>query len=230
MLKYLLSLSLLVIGTGVLAQSAKEEPGKEEKKLAKRGNPGLAVGIDLAPFITHMFANERFGVEANVRYTVNSKWQLVGEVGYENVDLDTDNMKYTSDGTFLRAGIDYNLFQVEEIGNNDNILLGFRYGAAVQEHSCPRYTIGEAYWGDVSQSLGATTVGSHWAEFVFGLRSEVLKNFYMGWSVRFRTLIHVGTSNQLEPYSIPGFGRRDRSTNMGFTYTLEYHLPFRKNR
>lgn len=228
MLKYLLSLSVLLLSVGVLAQKADIKLNGDEEKKVNKGNPGLAVGIDLAPFITHLFANERFGVEVNARYTINSKWQLAAEVGYENVDLDNKQMKYTSDGSFIRAGIDYNLFRVEEIGNNDNILLGLRYGAAVQEHSCPRYTISEDYWGDVSQSIGASTVGSHWAEFVFGLRSEVLKNFYMGWSVRFRTIINVGVNNELEPYSIPGFGRRDRSTNMGFTYSLEYHIPFRK--
>lgn len=229
MSKYLLSLSMLVLSTGMLAQKTNDQLTKEEKRLANKGNPGLAIGVDLSPVITHLFADERIGFEANARYTINRKWQLVAELGYENVDLENDKMSYTSDGSFIRAGIDYNLFRVEELDNNDNILLGFRYGLAVQEHSCPRYTINDDYWGSVTESIGPSTVGSHWGEFVFGLRSEVLKNLYMGWSVRFRTIVNVGADNELEPYSIPGFGRRDRSTNMGFTYTLEYHIPFRKN-
>lgn len=229
MLRYILSLSLLVLSFGIFAQQD-DNLSEEEKKLANKGNPGLAIGIDLAPFINHIFADERFGVEANARYTINRKWQLAAELGYENIDLDNNKMTYSSDGTFLRAGIDYNLFRVEEIGNNDNILLGFRYGVALQDHSCPRYTVTEEYWGDVSKSLGSSTVSSQWAEFVFGLRSEIVKNFYMGWSVRFRTIIDVGSEDELEPYSIPGYGRRDRSTNMGFTYTLEYHIPFSKKR
>ena len=228
MLRYLLSLSLLLVFAGVNAQKADEELTKEEKKLANKGNPGIAIGLDLAPFINHLFANERFGFEASARYTVNKKWQAVAELGYENVDLNNDKMNYTSDGSFIRVGVDYNIFNVEEIGNNDNILLGFRYGAAIQEHSCPRYTITEDYWGSVNGSFSPSTVGSHWGEFVFGLRSEILKNFYMGWSVRFRTVFSVAKDNALEPYSIPGYGRRDRSTNMGFTYTLEYQLPFKK--
>lgn len=229
MLKYILSLSLLVCSLSSFAQQGKEMT-KEEKKLANKGNPGLSIGIDLAPFINHIFSDERFGVEANARYTINRKWQIAAELGYENVDLDNDKMTYTSDGSFIRAGIDYNLFRVEEIGNNDNILLGFRYGVAVQEQSCPRYVVKEDYWGDVTNSLGSSTVGSHWAEFVFGLRSEIIKNFYMGWSVRFRTIVNVGSEDELEPYSIPGYGRRDRTTNMGFTYTLEYHIPFSKRK
>ncbi|MBK3518534.1 DUF6048 family protein [Carboxylicivirga marina] len=228
MSKYILSLSLLLLPIVLVAQQQEEPLSKEEKKLANRGNPGISFGIDLAPFITHLFANERFGVEANARYTINRKWQVVSELGYENVDLDTDEMTYTSNGSFIRAGIDYNIFKVEELGNNDNILLGFRYGAAIQEHSCPRYTIKEEYWGDTNGSLGSSTVGSHWGEFVFGLRSEILKNFYMGWSVRFKTIINVGKDNAQEPYSIPGYGSRDRSSNMGFTYTLEYQIPFKK--
>lgn len=227
MYKYLLSLSLFLIFTGASAQRTDEELTREEKKLANKGKPGLSIGFDLGPFINYLFANERFGLEASARYTINRKWQAIGELGYENVDLDNEKMSYTSDGSFLRVGLDYNIFRVEEIGNNDNILLGFRYGAAIQEHSSPRYTVTEDYWGDVTGSFGASTVASHWGEFVFGLRSEVLKNFYMGWTVRFRSIINVGKDNELEPYSIPGYGRRDRSTNIGFTYSLEYFLPFR---
>ena len=228
MLRYLLSLSLFMVCLAAFSQKTDEELTKEEKKLANKGRPGLSVGLDLSPFINHFFADERFGVEANARYTFNRKWQAVAELGYENVDLDTEAMNYTSNGSYLRAGLDYNVFRVEEIGNNDNILLGFRYGVAVQEHSCPRYTVKEEYWGNYNGSFGASTVASHWGEFVFGLRSELLKNFYMGWSVRFKSIINVGKDNALEPYSIPGYGRRDRSSNLGFTYTLEYFLPFRK--
>ncbi len=228
MLRYILSLSLILATTLTWAQKTDEELSKEEKKLANRGNPGLAVGIDLAPFITHFFADERFGVEANARLTLNRKWQVAAELGYENVDINNTKMEYTSNGSFIRAGVDYNVFKVEEIGNNDNILLGVRYGIAVQEHDCPRYTIEEGYWGPANGSIGTSTVGSHWAEFVFGLRSEVLKNIYMGWSVRVRSIINVGKDNELEPYSIPGYGRRDRPTNLSFTYTLEYQIPFKK--
>ncbi|TRX72428.1 DUF6048 family protein [Carboxylicivirga sp. M1479] len=230
MLKYLLSLSILLLCTGSWAQKTDEELSKEEKKLANKGEPGLAFGLDLAPFINHLFSNERFGVEANVRYTINRKWQAVGEIGYENVDMDTEQMNYTSDGSFARVGVDYNIFRVEEVGNNDNILLGVRYGASIQEHSCPRYTVEEVYWGNVNGSFSPSTVASHWGEFVFGLRSEVLKNFYMGWTVRFKTILNVGADNELEPYSVPGYGRRDRPTNMGFTYTLEYQIPFKKDK
>jgi len=228
MLKYILSLSLFVFCFTARAQNEEKELTKEEKKLENKGNPGIAIGIDLAPFVTHLFSEERFGVEANARYTVNLKWQGVAEIGYENVEIDDEKMTYSSNGSFIRLGGDYNLFKIDEVGNNDNILLGLRYGLAIQDHECPRYTINEGYWGDYVGALGSSTVGSHWVEFVFGLRSEVLTNFYMGWSVRVKKIINVGTDSVLEPYSIPGYGRRDNSTNLGFTYTLEYQIPFKK--
>ena len=230
MLKYILSLSLFVCCLGAWAQHKDDELSKEEIKLKNKGKPGIAVGIDLAPFITHFFSKERFGVEANARYTFNRKWQAVAETGYENVEIDDDKMTYSSNGSFVRLGMDYNFFSVDETDNNDNILLGLRYGVAIQEHHCSNYTVREDYWGDYSGSLASSTVNSHWAEFVFGLRSEVLKNMYMGWSVRVRTVIGVGADNVLEPYSIPGYGRHNKSTNLGFTYTLGYQIPFKKTK
>ncbi len=230
MLRYILGLNFFVFCLCAQAQDKYKELKEEEKKIENRGNPGIAIGIDLAPFITHLFTNERFGVEANARYTLNRKWQAVAELGYENVEIDEEKISYSSNGSFMRLGFDYNLFKVEEVGNNDNILLGLRYGVAFQDHECPGFTIKEDYWGDYQAALGSSTVDSHWAELVFGLRSEVLKNIYMGWSVRVRTVISVGKDDVLEPYSIPGYGRRDRSTNLGFTYTLEYHIPFKKTK
>lgn len=225
MLKYILSLSLIVISINTRSQD-KDIQITEDKK----GNPGISIGIDLAPVITRFFTEERIGFEANARLAIKKRWFAVGELGYENINLDNDKLTYTSDGSFLRLGVDYNVFNVDEIDNNDNILLGLRYGFAVQDHQCQKYIIQEDYWGNYTGSVGSSTIGSHWAEFVFGLRSEILKNFYLGWSVRLRTVINVGSDNELEPYSIPGYGRSDKLANLGFTYTLEYHIPFRKNR
>ncbi|MCU4174142.1 DUF6048 family protein [Carboxylicivirga sp. N1Y90] len=222
MLKFILSLSLFFTFTTLVAQEETEEKVKEPK------DPGLAIGINIGTFIIKAIEPERFGLEATARYKFNRKWFAVGEVGYEKVDLQNDPFSYTSDGSFMRLGADYNIFKVEEIGNNDNLILGLRYGVAVQEQENTRFTVKDGYWGNYTGALGKGITSSHWAEFVFGLRSEVLKNFYMGWTVRVRRLLNLSNENQIEPYAIPGYGSRDNTTNLSFTYNLEYHIPFKK--
>lgn len=222
MLRYILSISLLLASFNGFSQKTEEEQPKEPK------NPGLSIGINIGTFIVKAIEPERFGIEATARYKFNRKWFAVGEVGYENVSFDRDPFAYDSNGSFIRLGGDYNIFKVDEIGNNDNIILGFRYGFALTNYSSDRYTIKDDYWGNFNGSIGDGTSTAHWGEFVFGLRSEIMKNFYMGWSVRVRSLVTLGNDQQLEPYAIPGYGKRDNSTNLSFTYNLEYHFPFRK--
>ena len=152
---------------------------------------------------------------------------MAGEAGFENTKFSKREFDYETNGTFIKAGLDYNLFSVEEADNNDNVLIGLRYGYAWQEHTSDRFTIIDDYWGSYEGSLGTSNVNSHWMEIVFGLRSEVLKNFYMGWTIRLRQLFVADHTGTLEPYTIPGFGKFDNKTNLGFTYTLEYQIPIR---
>lgn len=224
MLRYISSLSLLFVLTCIVAQEEIKEKVKEPK------DPGLSIGINVGTFIVTIFEPERFGLEATARYKFNRKWFAIGEVGYEKVDLENKPFTLSSNGSFLRIGADYNLFKVKEIGNNDNIILGLRYGMSIQEQENKRFTITDDYWGNYTGSLGKGTTSSHWAEAVFGLRSEVLKNFYMGWTVRVRKLISLSNEKKIEPYAIPGYGARDNTTNLSFTYNLEYHLPFKKKK
>lgn len=197
---------------------------------ARQVNSAFAVGVDLSPFITKIFDGERAGFAFSGRYTLKEKWFIAGEAGYENTSFDKREFDYKSNGSFIRLGVDYNIFEVDEIGNNDNILFGLRYGYGWQEHSNTRFTIIDGYWGDYQSLMGTSQVNSHWVELVAGVRSEIFKNFYMGWSLRLRHLISSNYDGALAPYTVPGYGKYDNKTNLGFTYTLEYQIPFSVNR
>lgn len=201
-----------------------------EAQLAKPVRQAIAFGVDLSPFIVRLFDHDRTGVAFTGRYTLNEKWLVAGEAGFENVSFDKREFDYKSNGSYLRAGFDYNLFKVDEFENNDNLLVGLRYGFAWQEHTNSRFTIVDGYWGDYSSSAGTSQVNSHWIEIVAGLRSEVFKNLYMGWSIRLRQLILSDYPGVLAPYSMPGFGKYDNKTNLGFTYTIEYQIPTLKRK
>lgn len=64
-----------------------------------------------------------------------------------------------------------------------------------------------------------------WAELLAGIKVNVYKNFYMGWSLRYRIRMNMKKTEHTEPWYIPGFGKNN-STNLGVTYSLIYKLPF----
>lgn len=216
-----------------------EEDRPAEPKVTVIKDQGLALGIDLSPFITHFINKENTGLAFTGRYGFKNVWWASAEIGYQNTKYNRDVTKadgqeqettlaYKSNGTFIKVGLDYDLFNSEDFPVNDNILIGFRYGYAWQNHEAENFTIIDDYWGSYKGSVGKTPVNSHFLEALFGLRCEVLRNFYMGWSFRFRLLLASTHNNQLDPYSIPGFGSYDSRAALGFTYTLEYQIPFNK--
>lgn len=211
------------------------DPDAEEEEPLKKGivvikDRGLAFGVDCAPFIIRAIRHDRFGFGAFVRAGIINRLFGSAEVGYDKVNHHNENFSYKSNGMYLRVGVDYDLFNNKLFPTNDNIFIGIRYSYAWQKHQADRYTIVDDYWGAYEGSVGKTPVNSHTAEFLGGLRCEVLRNFYMGATFRAKVLIHSAHNDQLMPYTIPGFGRCDKRVAVGFTYTLEYQIPFNRLR
>lgn len=210
------------------AKANEDEEDKHTPKITVLKDQGLALGIDIAPFIMRIIKEENTGFAFIGRYGFNTKWWANGEVGFQNTNYKNDNFKYSSNGAFIKVGIDYDIFQSEFFPVNDNIFVGARYGFAWQRHEATNFTIVDTYWGNYEGSVSKTPASSHMLEMVFGLRCEMLKNFYMGWSVRARFLFHSSENKELNPYAVPGYGNYDTKAGIGFTYTLEYQIPFNK--
>ncbi len=203
------------------------EPKKEQEYIVVK-DQGLSLGIDLAPFITRLIKDERTGFAFIGRYGIKNRWFAAGEVGFEHIKYNKETYNYKSNGTFIRVGMDYDIFNSEDFPTNDNIFVGLRYAYAWQTHESERFTIIDSYWGDYEGSVGTTSVNSHSVDVVGGLRCEVLRNFYMGWTFRCRFLLASKHSDNLKPYAIAGYGTYDNKVAIGFTYTIEYQIPFNK--
>lgn len=214
-------------GSQTTTQADDDEP-KREPRFEVVKDQGLSLGIDLSPFIMRLIKDERTGFAFVGRYGIKNRWFANAELGYEHIKYDKEGYAYKSDGTFVRLGVDYDIFNSEDFPFNDNIFIGLRYAYAWQSHQSDRFTIVDSYWGDFSGSVGKTSVNSHSIDAVGGIRCEMIKNFYMGWSFRCRFLLASKHSDDLKPYAIAGYGKYDSKVAIGFTYTLEYQIPFNK--
>ncbi len=215
------------------SDAMKNKVDEEEEEVAKpkvfvSKDNGLALGIDLSPIIMRFIEDERTGVAFIGRYGIARRLWANAEAGYENIQYSNDNFEYKSNGSFVRIGVDYDIFNREDFPTNDNIFIGLRYAYAWQMHECEEFTIVDSYWGDYVGHVSKTSVNTHSLDLLFGLRCEVLSHFYMGWSFRARFKLYSGHNDELDPYAIVGYGSYDSGVNMGFTYTLEYQLPRKK--
>lgn len=238
MCRYLFISIICLCTTALYAQSSDErqqrlEDEQEEEpepRIIVRKDRGLALGIDLSPFIMRIINEETTGLAFCGHYGIVTRLFAGAEVGYDNTKYSDDNFKYTSNGTFIRIGLDYDIFNSETFPTNDNVFIGFRYCYAWQSHKCDDFTITDAYWGDLTGSVSNSSVNSHSLDILFGLRCEVINNFYMGWTFRGRFLLTSKHDDQLDPYAIAGYGSYSQRANMGFTYTIEYQIPFNRKK
>lgn len=211
-------------------QNLEDTEGTPLKKKEKTPYPnkkrGTELGIDVSRFLVPIFDDNRIAIAATIRTNLGKRTFFAGSLGSERVSFDDKSYSYKSTGLYATAGVDYDIFIVEEEGNNDNILLGLHYGYAIQEHGSASITIDEGYWGDYLTSISPYTLSTHWVELVGGLRSEVLNNFYMSWMIHLKVKISSGNTELLEPYKVPGFGTGSNNFNLGFSYVLGYQIPW----
>ncbi|PWD99671.1 DUF6048 family protein [Marinilabilia rubra] len=196
---------------------------------------GFTLGVNLEGPIGRIFDSDKAAFSAVTHIKFAQKWFFRGEAGFENLTFSPTNEQersytYESNGSFLKAGVLYDFFSVEEKGNNDNIFIGLNYGFAIQEHGSGSYTIENGYWGDFQGSMGEYVLNTHWLEIMAGPRTELLKNLYMGWTINMRIKVLQDNEKVLDPFSVPGFGNGDNTVNVGFSYVIEYFIPWRKNR
>lgn len=189
---------------------------------------GFTLGVNLAGPVNSFFNDETSGISFVSRMSIKKQLLFMAEAGYEKTSFEKSNYHYNSDGTFLKVGIEYDAFKEKEVGRNDNLLFGLHYGFAFQEQSCPQYVIENGYWGNYTGSLGSSSVNTHWIEVSAGPRMELFKNFYMAWAFRVRIALLRDYPNELSPYQVPGFGNGDNMVNLGFSYTVEYMIPWKK--
>lgn len=189
---------------------------------------GIRLGVDISkPFLPLIYHNERIGFEAAADRHVKGNFFAVAEAGWLRVNLDRDAYHYKSNGVYAKIGTDYNLLKSRRPFSNDLVYAGFRYGFSLFNEEADNITIPGYYWPDVpGQSIPRHTMTAHWIEMLLGVKAEVLKNFYVGLTFRFKFKIVSPGDDYSTPYVIPGYGNADSGYALGINYYLSYNIHF----
>jgi len=194
---------------------------------------GISVGVDLLGPIQKVIGSNYYGLEAQGSINLWGRIFPTLEMGYGKSDMtDEDNgIHYKANAPYTRLGIDYNFLYKK--AHRNQLLLGLRYGFTSFKYDIvdPYNGTGTAniiddVWKDqLTYNHTGMSSTMHWLEIAAGLRTKVWKQFYMGWSLRFRFKMSASTGEYGDPYYVPGYGKYGGS-NIGFTYHLIYQLPF----
>ncbi|MFN8206412.1 MAG: DUF6048 family protein [Bacteroidales bacterium] len=190
----------------------------------------LRLGLDLIPPVSSFFLDGRRGLEAQADLEFKKNYFLVVEPGFLSASYSDSTFSYKSHGNYLRLGIEKNFLQNPKFKGNEVITIGLRYGISHMQNSASDILIPASYWNQMPNwiSVPEQSFWTHWIEVKAGIKAELVKNLFIGWSIAGRVMLKSGHTANMTPYLIPGFGRGDRKTNAGFNYYIAYRIPFSK--
>ena len=195
---------------------------------------GLRVGGDIGKLIRTFVDDEYSGFEISGDFRLKKRLYIAGEIGIEEKKGDNNYLNITTKGSYLKAGIDYNLYQ-NWLDMDNMIYSGFRVGASTFSHTLNSYQIYNTnqYWqpqfsSNESQEFNDLT--AIWIELILGIKAELFNNLYLGLNVQLKGLVSETDPENFTNIYIPGFNKTFDSTKIGvgYGYTISYRIPLYK--
>lgn len=194
-------------------------------------------GFDLLKPIASSSEGDNLNYEIVGDLQLTENIYLAGEYGSIDKLIEDENINFNSTGSFLRVGLDYNLFK-NWIGMDNSIYVGFRYGNSSFSNKILNYEVRnkDSYFSnlveDEFQTIEYSNLSGNWIEILLGIKVETFKNVYLGLSLRLNKLLSDEKPNNFGNLFIPGFNKvTDENTfGSGFNYTLTYSIPLKKRK
>lgn len=228
-LLFLISLVLLVS----FSLKAQEENTIVNDSVTKNNKYGLRLGIDLSKPIRSLVDNDYSGFEIMGDFRITNKFYIAAELGNEKDEQSENNLESSTKGSYFKIGADFNAYN-NWLGMNNAIFAGLRYGFSTFEQKLISYGI---YTGDstfpgiiIEDPLEYSGLTAHWAEFIFGVKTEIFTNLYLSIQLQLKHLITEDKPDNFDNLYIPGFNRTyDFSEfGVGFGYGVSYLIPIFK--
>ncbi|MDO6604890.1 DUF6048 family protein [Arenibacter palladensis] len=248
MLKYFIS--SFIFFTFLLGFSQSKPIDLQPKDTVVHTDPyGLRVGIDLSRPLISFLNDDYQGLEIVGDYRVTNKLYVAAELGNEKNTKQEDLYNFTTSGSYLKLGVDYNTYG-NWYGMNNSIHFGGRYAYSTFSQTLNNYQIFDTdrYWtdpdyqinpdpdavndfpwgSDVAQEFSG--LNASWLEAVLGVKAELFANIFLGASVRIGFLVSNKEPDNFSNLWIPGFNKVTDGSKfgVGYNYSITYFLPLYK--
>jgi len=229
--------TFLLLSTVLLHAQAKPKATdsllvKKDSVKPKTERYGLRLGIDALKLSRGFYDSNYRGLELVGDFKLTRKHYLAAELGNENSTVDDAQLNFTTKGSYIKAGFDYNGYENWR-GMHNMLYVGMRLGVSTFSQTLNSYSIyyAHTYFPKPTITSGEQFNGltAQWIEVVAGVKTEILPNVYLGMSVRLNNLIANKKPDNFDNLYIPGFNRT-HGGNFGasFNYTISYFIPLYK--
>lgn len=193
---------------------------------------GLRVGVDLSKTAISYLDEDNKGFELTGDFGFKPNLFAAIEVGYHEKTNEEDYLNFSTKGSYVKLGINYNAYD-NWIGMKNEIFIGFRYAIGFFSQTLNSYTpnMDGTYFipEEISAGTEFSDLDAHWVSMIIGLKVETLKNLYLGMSVNVSRLVKSTEPENFKNLFIPGFNRvYSNDMGAGFNYSISYMIPLLK--
>lgn len=236
MSRFFISVFLLLSFYGAQAQNGPIDTQPKDTVVYKQAY-GLRIGVDLSRPILSFLNDGYTGLEFVGDYRLTQKIYLAAELGNEKKTKQEDLYNFTTSGSYLKLGADYNTY-ANWYGEQNSIFVGGRYAFSTFSQTLNNYKVfnSNRYWDPTDFAVGSLEPtefsgrNASWIEFVFGTKVELFANIFLGGSVRLGFLVSDKKSDEFPNLFIPGFNKVTDGSRfgVGYNYSLTYFIPLYK--
>ena len=225
-LKFFISVAIIILF------SEKNFSQTENDSVVVKNKYGIRIGLDFSKQI-RMLTEDYKGLSLYGDVKIKERLFIVSELGSDEKELRTDNLRSKFSGNYIKAGLNYNLYN-NLPGLNNEIYVGFRFATSKFKSEISEYII---YNKDrflsqdpIFDNIINKGLNANWVELIIGINAELLNNLFMGLSLRLNRMLNQKKPENFTNLYIPGFNKVTENNNFGtgLTYSLIYQIPIIK--
>ena len=225
-LKFFISVAIIILF------SVKNFSQTENDSVVVKNKYGIRIGLDFSKQIRMLTENYK-GLSLYGDVKIKERLFIVSELGSDEKELRTDNLRSKFSGNYIKAGLNYNLYN-NLPGLNNEIYVGFRFATSKFKSEISEYIIynKDRFWSQdpIFDNIINKGLNANWIELIIGINAELLNNLFMGLSLRLNRMLNQKKPENFTNLYIPGFNKVTENNNFGtgLTYSLIYQIPIIK--
>ena len=225
-LKFFISVAIIILFSG------KKYSQTEKDSVVVKNKYGIRIGLDFSKQI-RMLTEDYKGLSLYGDVKIKERLFIVSELGSDEKELRTDNLRSKFSGNYIKAGLNYNLYN-NLPGLNNEIYVGFRFAISKFKSEISEYIIynKDRFWSQdpIFDNIINKGLNANWVELIIGINAELLNNLFMGLSLRLNRMLNQKKPENFTNLYIPGFNKVTENNNFGtgLTYSLIYQIPIIK--
>lgn len=225
-LKFFISVAIIILF------SEKNFSQTENDSVVVKNEYGIRIGLDFSKQI-RMLTEDYKGLSLYGDVKIKERLFIVSELGSDEKELRTDNLRSKFSGNYIKAGLNYNLYN-NLPGLNNEIYVGFRFATSKFKSEISEYIIynKDRFWSQdpIFDNIINKGLNANWVELIIGINAELLNNLFMGLSLRLNRMLNQKKPENFTNLYIPGFNKVTENNNFGtgLTYSLIYQIPIIK--